>query len=84
MEQATGLALLPIHPSFDHARNHYSENTSPVSNAGIAGATGIQPAMPVESSLPRTMCEIKHVHRSMSVEALAAKNREIDGEFLMQ
>ena len=32
-----------------------------------------RPAMPVESSLPRTMCEIKAGHRSGFVEALAAK-----------
>lgn len=36
--------------------------------------------MPVESSLPRTMYEIKPVHRSGFVEALAAKKREIDSE----
>ena len=41
MAYVAGLALSPIRPSWKRARNHYSENTCPVSNAGITGATRI-------------------------------------------
>ncbi len=41
MAYAAGLALPPIRPSWKRARNHYSENMGPVSNAIIAGATRI-------------------------------------------
>lgn len=41
MAYVAGLALPPIRPSSRPARNHYSENMGPVSNAVIAGATRI-------------------------------------------